>query len=90
MTTTSNLRRFGRYPISCPGIPTVEDSRAEGYGCGLTWDKPYLPTGPHIIRATPGDRGATDWLAFCAATSENRSAWFDGFRAGRSAARAST
>lgn len=86
MITTSNLRRFGPYPYASDGIPTAEDSRAEGYERGLTWTAPWQPGGPFVISAMSHDRSDPDWVAFCNATRQNRDAWLAGFAEGRAAA----
>lgn len=85
----SATRRFGIYPAASPGIPTAEDSYADGLRTGRAWSRTYRPGGPWVCTVGHGSTPAhPDWIAYCAATRENNREWLRGFDAGRAEARA--
>jgi hypothetical protein len=73
---------FGKYPAGGFEAKTLEQSRAEGFETGLTWNQNYVPGGPFVH--APGEfmRDDKDWQAYCHHTVTCHQVWMEGFHDG--------
>lgn len=74
---------MNKYITEHSQFKTVDQAFEKGRQTGLTWDAPWVPGGPYVVRERSRMAPDKEWDDYCDFTLECNRAWMRGWEAGR-------